>query len=425
MKKKKWSVKKMGFMDKIKATAQNVSSQAKDAYNTAKAANEEKKAQREAYEKEMTQKAAMEGEARSSEILGKFSGTNFFEGIDINTLMNFTNEFYSKIVLPAGSLANTCIDMYHYIDERVEKKIKKTFPSHSADDDNDKVLLYLRAEKKTEVILTKSRIAFSEPLADDNKFYVEGSIPLSSVSSISVNYSGNTCDFLVNGVTILSVEKKPVFERDFISIEHYIEMIEKRDFVIKDEEVDAIIREKIGAKVYEEVKRKMTYDDELLLYFAWGLNDITATDYMFCSDKQIVYLDRAALGATADVKQFYYEDINSMATKQNSQDTSLTGYLIDTALTSALQLCDLEITVAGSIMKISTLKKREADRVVEIYHQMRKSIKENSNKPQQVVVQQQEADPLEQLEKLSKLKEAGIISEEEFNQKKADLLTKL
>lgn len=33
--------------------------------------------------------------------------------------------------------------------------------------------------------------------------------------------------------------------------------------------------------------------------------------------------------------------------------------------------------------------------------------------------------PLAQLEKLNKLKEAGILSEEEFNTKKADLLAKL
>lgn len=415
----------MGFMDKLKETAQNVSSQAKDAYNSAKAANEEKKAQREAYEQEMKEKTAAEAESRNASITGNFAGTPYFDGISMEDLLKFTNEFYCKIVLPAGSLANTCIDMYHYIDERVEKKIKKTFPSHATEDDNDRVLLYLRASKKTEVILTKSRIAFSEPLAEDDKFFVEGSIPLEQISSIKVDSSKDTCDFLVNDVVILSLEKKPVYERDFISLNRYLEMIEKRDFVIEDSEVDAIIREKIGSRVYEDVKRKMTYDDELLLYFAWGLNDLTAKDYMFCTDKQIVYLDAAVLGATADVKQFYYEDINSMATKQNSQDTSLTGYLIDTALTSALQLCDLEITVSGSVMKISTLKKREADRVVEIYHQMRKTIKEAAKQPQQVVVQQQQSDPLEQLEKLSKLKDAGIISEEEFNQKKADLLLKL
>ncbi len=411
----------MGFFDKVKDTVQNASDQAKKAYDSVKEQNAQKKAEKEAYEKEMTEKAQLESEERSKRIIDGFSGVSMFENINMDELLKFTNEFYSKLVLPAASLDKCCIDMYHYIDERVEKKIKKAFPEHETD---DTVILYLRINKKTEVILTKTKVCYSDTLEEDNKYHVIGNVPLEKISELSVDYKGENCIFLVNGQPVLTIESKPYYVRDFISIDHYIDMIKKQDFVIEDTEVDAIIREKIGSKVYEEVKRKMTYDDELLLYFAWGLDSITAKDFMFCSDKQIVYLNREALGATADVKQFYYEDINSMATLQNSQDTSLTGYLIDTALTSALQLCDLEITVAGSKMKISTLKKREADRVVEIYHQQRKNIKEQARQPQ-VVMQQKENDPLEQLEKLNKLKEAGIITEEEFTQKKADLLQKL
>lgn len=413
----------MGFMDKLKETAQNATNQAKNAYDSAKAANEQKKAEKAAYEQEMREKAAAMSKERSETILNNFSGTSFFDGVDMKELFDFTNEYYCKLVLPAGSLENTCIDMYHYIDQRVEKKIQKTFPEHQ---EEDTVLIYLRAKKKTEVILTESGIYYSEPLPEDNKYFVVGGVPFDKISDLSVSYEGtDTCDFMVNGIKILSLESKPVYVRDFISINGYIEMIRKRDFTIEDTEVDAMIREKIGKKVYEEVRRKMTYDDELLLYFAWGLDSLSAKDYMFCTDKQIVYLDREVMGATADVKQFYFEDINSMATLQNSQDSSLTGYLIDTALTSALQLCDLEISVAGSKMKISTLKKREADRVVEIYHQQRKKIKEEARQPQVVVQQQNAEDPLAQLEKLNKLKEAGIITDEEFNQKKAVLLEKL
>lgn len=182
---------KMGFFDKAKEAAQNVSAQAKDAYNNAKAASEEKKAQKEAHEQEMREKAAKEAEERNAAIIGNFTGNSYFDGIDMESLLSFTNEFYCKMVLPAASLANTCIDMYHYIDERVEKKIKKTFSSHAAEDENDKVLLYLRASKKSEVILTKQRVAFSEPLEEDNKFYVEGSIPLDKISSIKADFSGD------------------------------------------------------------------------------------------------------------------------------------------------------------------------------------------------------------------------------------------
>lgn len=411
----------MGFLDRMKDMAQNVSEQAQKAYDSAKEQNAQKKAEKAAYEKEMTEKAQFESEECRGKILNAFSGSCMFENTDMEQLLRFTHDFYSKLVLPAASLEKCCIDMYHYIDQRVEKKIKKTFPEHEAD---DTVILYLHINKKTEIILTKNQICYSEPLKEDNKFHVVGSVPIEKISNLSVDYEGENCVFMVNDQPILTIETNPSYVRDFISLAHYIDMIKKQDFVIEDTEVDAIIREKIGPKVYEEVKRKMTYDDELLLYFAWGVDSLTAKDFMFCSDKQIVYLDREVLGATVDVKQFYYEDINSMATLQNSKDSSLTGYLIDTALTSALQLCDLEITVAGSKMKISTLKKREADRVVEIYHQQRKRIKEEARQPQ-AVIQQKETDPLEQLEKLNKLKEAGIITQEEFDQKKVDLLQKL
>ena len=308
----------MGFMDKLKETAQNATNQAKNAYDSAKAANEQKKAEKAAYEQEMREKASAMSKERSETILNNFSGTSFFDGVDMKELFDFTNEYYCKLVLPAGSLENTCIDMYHYIDQRVEKKIQKTFPEHQ---EEDTVLIYLRAKKKTEVILTESGIYYSEPLPEDNKYFVVGGVPFDKISDLSVSYEGtDTCDFMVNGIKILSLESKPVYVRDFISINGYIEMIRKRDFTIEDTEVDAMIREKIGKKVYEEVRRKMTYDDELLLYFAWGLDSLSAKDYMFCTDKQIVYLDREVMGATADVKQFYFEDINSMATLQNSQD---------------------------------------------------------------------------------------------------------
>jgi len=65
------------------------------------------------------------------------------------------------------------------------------------------------------------------------------------------------------------------------------------------------------------------------------------------------------------------------------------------------------------------------ERIVAIYHHYRKEAKTANSTPQVIVQQQQQADPLEQLEKLSKLKEMGVISEEEFNTKKADLLAKL
>ena len=136
-------------------------------------------------------------------------------------------------------------------------------------------------------------------------------------------------------------------------------------------------------------------------------------------------MDREAFGATSNIKQFYYEDITSASTEQNSDSTTLTGYIIDSAITAATKTCDLYFSVAGAKTKIKTLYKSEAERIVAIYHQYRKAAK-TAAQPS-VIVQQATLteSPLEQLKKLSELKELGIISEEEFNQKKADLLAKL
>lgn len=52
-------------------------------------------------------------------------------------------------------------------------------------------------------------------------------------------------------------------------------------------------------------------------------------------------------------------------------------------------------------------------------------LKQSVVQPQVIVQQNNEPDVFTQLEKLASLKEKGIISEEEFNTKKADLLSKL
>ena len=110
-----------------------------------------------------------------------------------------------------------------------------------------------------------------------------------------------------------------------------------------------------------------------------------------------------------------------MATIQN------TNGLLDLALTVALSVCDLEISVAGAKERLNNMYTYEAVKAVKVYRECRRGIKE-SNKQPQVVVQQAstpQVDPLEQIQKLQKLKEAGILTEEEFNAKKADLLSKI
>ena len=222
-----------------------------------------------------------------------------------------------------------------------------------------------------------------------------------------------------NGVELFSADNVSEFDR--ITIEEYVRRLEEKDFEITETQIDEVIKKKIGDNILKII-RQYVFDDELLIYFAWGMDNITAKDFVVCTNKQILMLDREMLGATKNVKQFYYEDITSMSTDQK------TNGLLEFALTAAFKLCNITIYVSGAQEKIQTLYTYEAERVIRVYQEYRRSIKQDEKNARQVVVQQSapaEDDVFTKLEKLNKLKEAGILTEEEFNEKKAELLAQM
>ena len=109
-----------------------------------------------------------------------------------------------------------------------------------------------------------------------------------------------------------------------------------------------------------------------MLFFAWGGD---GSDYTVCTNEQIIVVDKEAFGITANVKQFDYDDINSVEVLQNSGDNSLTGMLLDAAWSSVFKDCTLSISESGKYTKITGMQKIEADRIVAIYNVFKRKIK--------------------------------------------------
>ncbi len=414
----------MGIFDKIKDTAANAAGKAKEAMDAAKADYEQKKAEAEQHRLEMEALAEKKSKEIIDSILAYQNNGGFFQNTGKEELLAFTKEFYDKIFMPANSVNNSKVQMYPYIDDKQIAKFIKTWPSYNS---AETPIIYFRAQGKQEIVITESSLYFSIVLEEDNKYFARGAVSCSEISRFSVVKNDGVFDFKCDEYTLGSFAADKSTTEDFITLDNYFKCISEHDFVITDEEVDKLIQQKIGDSIYREVKKYMVYDDELLVYFAWGLDSLSAKDYIVCTNKQIIRMDREMFGATANVKQFYYEDIISASTEQNAQSSDLTAALIETAITAATKTCDLVISTAGAGLRINTLYKVEAERVVAVYHYYRKEAKKAASQPQQVIVQQQASgpDPLEQLEKLAKMKEMGIISEEEFNIKKADILSKI
>lgn len=410
----------MGFKDLLK----NAKDAASNAVSGVMETVEQKKAEKAAYEAEMSQKAKDKAQEIINTILEYKNENTLFGGIPKDEVMSFTKEFYDKLLMPASSVALTKIAMFPYVDDKEVEKIRKTLTNY---DGSESPIIVLRAENKQYILITYDTLYFALRLEEDNKFYVLGQIPTTEISDLTFEITDEFAKVVCDGYTIAQFKTDKTIKEDFLSLTNYFECIKKHDFEITNEEVDVLVKEKIGSKIVSELKKYMVYDDELFVYFAWGLDSLAAKDYIVCTNKQIIVMDREAFGATSNIKQFYYEDITSVSTEQNSNSTSISGALLDAALTATTKTCDLYFSVTGTRTKIKTLYKSEAERIVAVYHQYRKETKTANAQPQVVVQQsaQSSDDPLEQLKKLASLKEMGIINEEEFNQKKADLLAKL
>lgn len=406
----------MGFNDflkKAKDTAASAANTAKAKYDEKKQEMDAQKAERERIAREMQAKADEQTSAIISRLTAN-AGDSF--AIDKKQLLDFTAEYYDKLYLPAHSVSASKLN-FHPLDKKIQKAAQKEFPEYTNMDETP--VFMITGKNHQAVFMTVDYLYFKKCLPESTDYFSIGKFPTASVGTLEYSKNGESYVLMCNGTELMNT--KSGFELDISAFSEYAKRVKNKEFVITDEQIDSLIKTKIGANILKIV-REYIPDDELLLYFAWGCDSITAKDFIVCSDKQMVVLDREAFGLTKNVKQFYYDDVTSMATLQE------TNGLLDLALTAALSVCDLEISVSGAKEKINTLYTYEAEKVVRVYRNIRKSIKEAARQPQ-VIVQQAAAstqdDPLAQLEKLSKLKEMGIITEDEFNAKKADLLAKL
>ena len=416
----------MGFLDSLKdvaktamGTAKTVSEQAKAKYNEAKENRAAQNAEREAARKLEEEQAKEYSKNKTEKIYsGKDnSKTGIFQINSMADTLSFTKEYMKKLVLPASSLKVSKLKMLPYTDDKIVRRdVLKRFADLA---DNEQIIFLLDNSTSKEYLTVTTEFLYARiAMPENSQAFYNIKIQLSDITAITFETEGEANKILCNGELLFCLPNR-LRETDFVNLKYYFECLEKSDFEISEQEINDFIHEKIGDEAYNEARKYMD-DDELIIYFAWGLDSLTAKDFLMCTTRQFVMLDRELLGVAQNVKRFFYEDIISMSTEQECKDS-----LTVTLLNAAMKLCDLTIFTAGTNLKIQTLSTTEAERVVEIYNSFKKAAREEAKKP--IVVQQaeQQIDPLEQLEKLQKLRDAGVITEEEFSSKKAVLLAKL
>ncbi len=139
--------------------------------------------------------------------------------------------------------------------------------------------------------------------------------------------------------------------------------------------------------------------NERIVYLIEGRNKITQHHIILvATDRRLIFVDKEFMyGLT--VEDYSYSKISSIQYE------------------TAVMLASIDIQVSDDLVEIDGVGKYDAKLFCEKVRDFMSGPKENFHKP--------EPSALDQLEQLGRLKECGILSEEEFNEQKKNLLNKL
>ncbi|WP_186843721.1 SHOCT domain-containing protein [Acetobacterium tundrae] len=407
----------MGLKDLFK----DVTDLAKDSIDSIQADLALKKEEQERLRADMEQRVKSFTDTLMEQLLKPIEpAPNPFINSSDDVIVSFTKNFFEKLLLPANSSSATKIDMHPY-EDKVIKTVLKNFPTYSL---QEKFLFQFKDSKGQIVLLTTNNLYFKVIFPENHSFFAVGSVPKEKIYDITINSADEQFKILINNITLITTPVDEVEKFDTLTLTEYLYRIKNNDLAISDDQANVFIQSKLDQTTSEIVKTFLT-PDEKIIYFAWGLDNPGSKKFLTCTDKKIILYDRDL----SDKKCFDYDEILSLTTKPS------TVSFLDLSLTLGMNPNETEIKTADIIETISFLFSREAEYLVQIYqeHKIKDSVKkdeETSSKQQEesFYTQQPSApdeDPIAMIEKLSVLKEKGIITEEEFNQKKQELLAKL
>ena len=189
-----------------------------------------------------------------------------------------------------------------------------------------------------------------------------------------------------------------------------------------EEHYDTEITDKKALKEIEKIADRLD-DDEAVLEVAKqgrinpGATSLTTPNTIFATDRRLIIRNPTMLGARQNVEYFDYDKITNIKLEK--------GIFSSTIVLSYPGMDKLASMLTWGREddgEIKGLQKDKADNILQIVRNAIVEAKKESQKPVQVVQQTSTAD---ELAKLAKLKEQGILSDKEFDKMKKDLISKM
>ncbi len=154
-----------------------------------------------------------------------------------------------------------------------------------------------------------------------------------------------------------------------------------------------------------------------------GGSVITTPNTVYATNKRLIIRTTTLLGARQNVEDYQYDNLTSITLEKGvfTSTLVLTAPGMGTASRPGLS-SGLLAWGRGEDGMIDAIPKDKAEKILNIVRNAIVEAKKRSETPQQVV---QQASIADELAKIAKLKEQGILSEEEFTKMKQDLISKM
>ncbi|MDR6404298.1 MULTISPECIES: PH domain-containing protein [Chryseobacterium] len=141
-------------------------------------------------------------------------------------------------------------------------------------------------------------------------------------------------------------------------------------------------------------------EDEKIVYLVEGRNKTTTHHIVLvATDRRLIFIDKEVFYGLK-VEDFSYDKVTSIQYEKE------------------FMLASIDIIVSGEILEIDGVGKYEAELFCE-------KVRDFMARPKEYFQSKAEPSILDQLEQLGKLKENGVLTEDEFQEQKKKLLAKL
>ena len=184
---------------------------------------------------------------------------------------------------------------------------------------------------------------------------------------------------------------------------------------------DTQITDKKELKEIEKIADRLDDDEAVLEVAKQGRMNpggaITTPNTIFATDRRLIIRNPTMLGARQNVEYFDYDKITNIKLEKGIFSSTIV-----LSYPGMDKLAGLLTWGREDDGEIKGIPKDKADNILQIVRNAIVEAKKESQKPVQVVQQTSTAD---ELAKLAKLKEDGILSDKEFDKMKKDLISKM